>query len=491
MGEYLEKNITTCNEIIFDCDFLDTLSNQIPTHKFLGAVSSVAGYNGTGTGNGWIYQNMFDLRDDNIVYWDPQSWKMTQKIYYQSPSNVGNINYFCFYGTTSIDIGANKIIYRAYRYPDESSIETDSPLFREYSHSIPPLSNDQSFLIGNTTVAGRMFKYFQTGVESNVSITNTNWGVRIGHTSFYNSTTTTWTYEPGYSCNSVSAWVTSNSTHDLRVGGETYTGTNKYSSSNDVVTWKYTGTTLANNTQLWSGTGSTDMVVYEPFARNPSWGDNFNDNSMSPVYWCELQYNGGTVDETSNKLKLTIPSGTGQACAGYVTHYSDTIDDRCIEINVPEFDNLDEMIIMIATSQTTGTDPYGLSNWYRCLKTKFTAGDYDWYVQKKVSGTSTTMEQWDASGATGKLKIAVDDGYIRFYEGDNLRYAEPYALSTTSVYIYVYTSTLRSRNSGYDYMDDFTCNSYDSRYVKDDFIDTSYQNRWDWISGSATVESEV
>lgn len=73
MGEYFKHNVTTCSEIIFDCDFLGTLSNQIPVHRFLGAVSSVAGYNGTGTGKGWIYQNMFDLRSDNRVYWEPRN----------------------------------------------------------------------------------------------------------------------------------------------------------------------------------------------------------------------------------------------------------------------------------------------------------------------------------------------------------------------------------------------------------------------------------
>lgn len=210
---------------------------------------------------------------------------------------------------------------------------------------------------------------------------------------------------------------------------------------------------------------------------------------MNTAYWYKLQCNGGTADETSNKLRLTIPSGTGQACAGYVTKYDDTIDERLIEVDIPEFDSLDEMIIMIATSQTTGTDPYSLSNWYRCLKTKYTTGDYDWYVQKKVSGTATTLEQWDTSGGTGKLRIALDDGWIKFYEGDSLRYAEPYALGTTSVYVYIYASTLRSRNSGTDYMDDFAYTSYDSYYSKDDFTDTNYSNRWDWVSGSATIES--
>jgi len=220
-----------------------------------------------------------------------------------------------------------------------------------------------------------------------------------------------------------------------------------------------------------------------------TWSDDFNDNSMNTSYWYKLQYNGGTADETSNKLRLTIPSGTGQACAGYVTKNADTIDGRLIEIDVPEFDSLDEMIIMIATSQTTNTDPYSLSNWYRCLKTKYTAGDYDWYVQRKVSGIATTLEQWDTSGGTGELKISVDDGWIKFYEGDSLRYAEPYALGTTSIYVYIYTSTLRSRNSGTDYMDNFAYISYDSSYSKDDFTDTDYSNRWNWVSGSATVES--
>ncbi len=226
-----------------------------------------------------------------------------------------------------------------------------------------------------------------------------------------------------------------------------------------------------------------------------SWADNFNDNTYNPALWSKLETLGGTTSETNNKLSVYIPSTgqSGQVLAGYWTRWRLDLDGCYVEVKIPEFNSLDEMILMISSDSTIGQDPYTYTDyWYRCLITRYTANDYDWYVQKKLGGSpSTVMFNHTTFTAGEKLKIALDDGYIRFYEHDTLRYVEEYAIPETwhpanEVYVAIFTSTLRGRGSGTDYLDDFKYQTYDSSTWVDNFSDGSYSDKWDRLSGSAS-----
>ena len=183
----------------------------------------------------------------------------------------------------------------------------------------------------------------------------------------------------------------------------------------------------------------------------PSWIDDFDDNAIDTNRWEKLEV-GGTVAETDGQLKVTIPSGQAWSQAGLVTKHAYSMDGFSVEINVVEFDSLDEMILQICTTKTTSSDPFNEANWYRILKARY---DGKIYIQRKVGGTLTTLATISYNSATGTLRITVSNGVIKFYENGVLRYSESYQLPSYDCYLYVFTSTLRERNSGTDAFDFF------------------------------------
>jgi Trypsin len=226
----------------------------------------------------------------------------------------------------------------------------------------------------------------------------------------------------------------------------------------------------------------------------PYFSDNFNDNEQREPIWKTHEIYGGDVDEASNKLKLSIPSdngiaGTQQMVCGYWTQWKYPLNDASIEIDVTDFTDIDEMILFIS-DENIGYDPYYLTEWYRCLKTKYSTGDYDWYIQRKIDGDVTTINQ-NSIGGTFNMKIGVDKNYIVFYENDNLRYVEEYCLQD-DMRFHIYTSTLEGRNYGTDYMDNFVYEpfSISSDYWNDNFNDETYNDGWDLQTGSASASGE-
>jgi len=218
----------------------------------------------------------------------------------------------------------------------------------------------------------------------------------------------------------------------------------------------------------------------------PSWEDDFTDLSRNQAIWSEIEIEDGSVSEVAGQLWTGISSGTDQSQAGYITRWKYPINKHSVEIDVTEFDNLDEMILFIGEENTSTSDPYLQSEWYRCLKSKYTAGDFDWYIQKKMNGDITTIQQ-DSTSGPFSMKIGVDDGYILIYEDNSLRYVEEYDWEDEITCAF-YTSTLSSRNSGYDKMDNFEYNSFSlSTDWYDNFNDGTYTDGWDLLTGSASA----
>jgi hypothetical protein len=249
--------------------------------------------------------------------------------------------------------------------------------------------------------------------------------------------------------------------------------------------WPYYNNGWINQTQdtctmVVYGNGNIKLRYY-----TPGWNDNFNDNSINTAKWDELEANGATASETSGQLAVTVPTGTGQAQAGYVTSDSYDVKDCKITIKVSDFGDVDEMILQICTTKTTSSDPYDQSNWYRILKASY---DSNVYVQsRKDGGTVSTKVATTWTSATGELTIDICDGSIAFYENGNMRYSEPYALSSYDCYIYAFTSTLRERASGTDKFDDFALAPTPSFW--DLFDDASNYYEWTADSGSWQVTS--
>jgi len=191
----------------------------------------------------------------------------------------------------------------------------------------------------------------------------------------------------------------------------------------------------------------------EYFGYDVGWYDNFDDNSRDTTKWDELQWNEASGAETGNALQVTAPSGAGQAGSGYVTTNAYNINGYAATVEIPEFDNLDEMILQICTTKTTNSDPFYQNSWYRILKNRY---DNNIYIQSRISGGAVNTQvvtSWIS--AVGTLTISVVNGVISFYENGVLKYSESYALPSYNCYVYVFTSTLRERASGTDKFDNF------------------------------------
>ena len=205
--------------------------------------------------------------------------------------------------------------------------------------------------------------------------------------------------------------------------------------------------------------------------------DNFDDNSIDADLWQTLQASGGTVTEANKRLEVSIPSGSAQAQSGLVTKDAYAVENFAFEVDVPEFNSLDEMNLQIGATKTTSSDPWSQNNWYRICKTRY---DGKTYIQKKGDGGDvTTTYSGTYDSASGPMKIVVSSDIISFYDNGNLIYAEPYGLSASKCYIYLFTSTLESRNHGTDAFDDFRY-SYDLSGFGDDFDDGDYDG---WTAG--------
>ncbi|MGD6806636.1 MAG: hypothetical protein ACQCN4_06720 [Candidatus Bathyarchaeia archaeon] len=185
--------------------------------------------------------------------------------------------------------------------------------------------------------------------------------------------------------------------------------------------------------------------------------DDFNDNSTNGSIWDTLQAGNASVNETGNQLRVEITSGGSWSQAGYKTKYmydtqqlyGSTGQGFEASIDVTALNGLMEMDLLVSCdSGTTNTDPCGLNNWYRIMKNN--NGSYV-TVQSRIGGGSVTTKfnaTWASS--VGQLKIRICNGIIAFYENNQLRYTESYALPSNQCYIYAYTSSNQIGNGTFD-----------------------------------------
>lgn len=110
----------------------------------------------------------------------------------------------------------------------------------------------------------RYYLHFQFGVESNKQISETAWKELNNHASYYDGAS--WRYLPGITAWGAFSWITwKDGVGVMRVCGSTYVGVNKEYSSNDMVCWKQTGTTIGHETYLWVGSGTVSDTVSKPY----------------------------------------------------------------------------------------------------------------------------------------------------------------------------------------------------------------------------------
>jgi len=150
------------------------------------------------------------------------------------------------------------IVYKVWVYATSSSLQNDRPdAFGTWNHT----ASDNNFIVGRQQQTGVWVKHFQFGIESNIAITETNWRVRNINPSYYDGAN--WRYLPGHvTLGGEITWI---GIDVYRVGNETYAGVNTYYTQNDQVGWQYTGVTIPDDTQLWSGSGIVSDIVRQPY----------------------------------------------------------------------------------------------------------------------------------------------------------------------------------------------------------------------------------
>lgn len=243
-GYFYSSDIKVTNKAVFCCYF-DANASLIPADKWLCAVMSVEGGNGT-TLTATAYQLGLLLSSNNTVnvIGEEIAGGMRQSAPYTR--TVGSGDYCCFYGRTDITNGY--LTWKVFCYASETQFLNDNPTIYSFSNYTWDPAN-RNLLVGHVDIMDQRIKYFQVGVESNDEVTNFNWAVSESNWGYYNGSA--WCYLPAYSVNGVNSFIDIAFT----IGGEVYTGVDIDSIDTNMVIWEFSNATVADGTQLWSGSG--------------------------------------------------------------------------------------------------------------------------------------------------------------------------------------------------------------------------------------------
>ena len=130
-----------------------------------------------------------------------------------------------------------------YAYPSEEAFNSDQPAIYTWSNA----TKSQNFVVGAQYHDGFLIKHLQFGVESNERVTETTWYESNSQISYYDGSS--WRYNAAYStCGNTSRVTWTPDGQRWLVGGINYDGVNKDFIDINLVTWKYTGSTLADGT---------------------------------------------------------------------------------------------------------------------------------------------------------------------------------------------------------------------------------------------------
>jgi len=191
------------------------------------------------------------------------------------------------------------------------------------------------------------------------------------------------------------------------------------------------------------------------------WSDNFDDNVLDLNKWQKTQaftgtgYGGAYERNQRLELEAQVTDGYGGATIGIVSRdrYDLTKGKVSIYLRSKE---LYKVCLCISPQKTTGDPDTQLSDVYGIW---LASGEF--VVLKKIGGESDTPYRQPWIAGSNVVRIEIEAGFIRFYEGDICRYYEPYQLPSYECYIYIYgwggTEIPGRVLTGIDWADDFYC----------------------------------
>lgn len=176
--------------------------------------------------------------------------------------------------------------------------------------------------------------------------------------------------------------------------------------------------------------------------------DNFNDNTLDTSFW-QTGVSVCLIYERNGQIEFVGSHGTSAQCNLYTLTTND-LSESDFSIDVKLMNSFNEIALWIVLTDPGTGNPYAQNDWYRIMKYN-SGGAADYYVQKKVSGSATTLASGTWAANSGILRITVSGGTITFYENGTSRASETYALSSTNAYV-----VISARGStGQDEVDDF------------------------------------
>jgi hypothetical protein len=193
------------------------------------------------------------------------------------------------------------------------------------------------------------------------------------------------------------------------------------------------------------------------------WQDNFDDNYLDPAKWEKVKWWNYTplrceVYERNQRLEIdTEAEGVTWVSAGVVSR--DRYDLTKGKVSAYFFHTIEsgqEIGIVISPHKTTTTNPLRhLPDFYAVI---LQAPAEEFQVLRRIAGGDVEIfyrKIWDSN--SNKLRIDIQAGFIRFYEGDTLRTYDVYRLPGYECYIYISRYATAGCCMGIGWADDFYC----------------------------------
>jgi len=193
------------------------------------------------------------------------------------------------------------------------------------------------------------------------------------------------------------------------------------------------------------------------------WQDNFDDNYLDPNKWEKVKWWNYTplrceVYERNRRLEIDVEAeGLTLVCAGVVSRDRyDLTKGKVSAYCLHTLESGQEIGLVISPHKTTTSNPLRhLPDFYAVI---LQAPAWEFQVLRRIGGGDVEIfyrKYWDSN--SNKLRMDIEAGFIRFYEGDNLRAYDAYRLPSYECYIYICRYGTAGCCGDIGWADDFYC----------------------------------
>lgn len=173
---YFSRSRVPTSKVLFATEFKMCSLTALPapgSGNYIGSILTVNGGSASSGPSKYGYQSYYVIWNTGSITWAPQiinpsTWWIRQV------DNIDTKDYTFFYSKISIE--ESNAVFRSYAYPNDWSVEHDTPTI--VSRSTPVPSSHNTLFNGNEIITrnGKNYniQYLQTGVEATFNCTNYN-----------------------------------------------------------------------------------------------------------------------------------------------------------------------------------------------------------------------------------------------------------------------------------------------------------------------------